>query len=181
MEFNPTPLLPVPTQGAEERAAGKGGAPMQEGPLMVKADGHTATITVNRPERRNALTPELLLSLGGVLSDLVQDRQVRVVVLRGAGEEAFSAGYDITRIPTGQEVSTEQLAVGETPLEVATASLEECPLPGSGNTSRAANNRGPAFWSYSVAAGWRSMGRVGMVAAGVSAPCQGVPSQRRRK
>src|SRR3989442_14361561 len=54
------------------------------------------TLTINRPERRNALDPELLIALAESL-DSHGDR-ARAVILRGAGAEAFSAGYHLSRL-----------------------------------------------------------------------------------
>src|SRR5450756_2472777 len=59
-----------------------------------------AIVTLNRPERRNALSPILLLELAGKLKELVAEDQVRCLIMRGTGDKAFSAGYDIGAIPT---------------------------------------------------------------------------------
>ena len=54
-----------------------------------------ARITINRPEARNALSPEVIEGLGASLLRAKQDPDARVVVLTGAGDEAFSAGGDL--------------------------------------------------------------------------------------
>ncbi|MDX6639145.1 MAG: enoyl-CoA hydratase [Solirubrobacteraceae bacterium] len=61
--------------------------------LTERADG-VATLTLNRPERLNAITAELAEDLRAALAAANADDQVRVVRLRGAGR-AFCAGYDI--------------------------------------------------------------------------------------
>ncbi len=61
--------------------------------LYEAADG-VATLTLNRPERRNAITPELIADFRNGLARAQADGDVRVVRLRGAGR-AFCAGYDI--------------------------------------------------------------------------------------
>lgn len=67
---------------------------MQDSPLLVsQADGVT-TLTLNRPEVRNALNPAMLEELEAAILHLYNDTQTRVVVLRGAGE-GFMAGGDI--------------------------------------------------------------------------------------
>ena len=66
---------------------------MAETVLYEAADG-VATLTLNRPERRNAITAELIDDLSAALARAQDDRDVRVVRLRGAGR-AFCAGYDI--------------------------------------------------------------------------------------
>ncbi len=54
-----------------------------------------ATITINRPERRNALDPPTLDALIGAFSRAAEDGEARVVVLTGAGDRAFCAGADL--------------------------------------------------------------------------------------
>ena len=63
--------------------------------IQLTRDGAVATITLNRPERRNAIDYAGWQELARSARELSQDDSVRVVVLRGAGEEAFSAGADI--------------------------------------------------------------------------------------
>ncbi|MCL8024458.1 enoyl-CoA hydratase/isomerase family protein [Nocardioides bruguierae] len=64
----------------------------QVGLSLSVTDG-VATLTLDRPEVRNAQTPDMWLALGQVGEDLLADEAVRVVVLRGAGA-GFSAGLD---------------------------------------------------------------------------------------
>jgi enoyl-CoA hydratase len=61
--------------------------------LYEAADG-VATLTLNRPERLNAITPQLVEDFDAALARALDDDEVRVVRLRGAGS-AFCAGYDI--------------------------------------------------------------------------------------
>ena len=65
--------------------------------LYEKADG-IATVTLNRPEVRNAINAEMLCRLADAWQDVNDDPAVRVVVLTGAGEEAFCAGADLDRL-----------------------------------------------------------------------------------
>ena len=67
---------------------------MTELVLRDTVDG-VATLTLNRPERRNALSPQLLDALLDALAEVKADSEVRVVVLTGAGEKAFCAGGDL--------------------------------------------------------------------------------------
>jgi enoyl-CoA hydratase len=57
-------------------------------------DGRVARITLNRPEKMNALSQDLLFELNDALHDLEADSSARVIVVRGAGR-GFSAGYDL--------------------------------------------------------------------------------------
>lgn len=60
----------------------------------VGTDGRVARITINRPDKLNALRPQTFGELDEALHDLEADDSARVIVLRGAGR-AFSVGYDI--------------------------------------------------------------------------------------
>jgi methylglutaconyl-CoA hydratase len=62
--------------------------------VKLQVHDHTATVTLNRPEKRNALSRELLSELHLALDDLHQERRIRGVILIGAGT-AFSAGMDL--------------------------------------------------------------------------------------
>jgi enoyl-CoA hydratase/carnithine racemase len=62
--------------------------------LLVRRNGPAATITLNRPEKRNALSLELMQELIAALEQVGADRDVRAIVLEGAGP-AFSAGHDL--------------------------------------------------------------------------------------
>jgi enoyl-CoA hydratase len=64
-------------------------------PVLLDIDGPIALVTLNRPERLNALNYELIDRLMAVLNAIETDRSVRAVILTGAGERAFSAGADI--------------------------------------------------------------------------------------
>jgi len=63
--------------------------------LLLDVEGRVATITINRPEKRNAWSPQLNADLLEVLSELGADREVRATILTGAGDKAFSAGADL--------------------------------------------------------------------------------------
>ena len=66
-------------------------------PTKVKfaIQGATARITLDRPEKLNALDPEMLAALEDAVARAEQSRQVRVIVLAAAGEKAFCVGADI--------------------------------------------------------------------------------------
>ena len=63
--------------------------------VLVSLDGPVATITLNRPEKLNALTLPMLAALDEALLAIDDDAAVRVVVIKGAGAKAFSAGADV--------------------------------------------------------------------------------------
>jgi enoyl-CoA hydratase len=62
--------------------------------LLVERDGHVMVVTMNRPERRNALSPEMMAGMAAAWDEANADPDVRVVVLTGAGG-CFCAGADL--------------------------------------------------------------------------------------
>jgi len=63
--------------------------------LLVDRDGGVAILTLNRPQKRNALTLDLQADLADALWEADQDTGIHAVILRGAGEH-FCAGYDLS-------------------------------------------------------------------------------------
>ncbi|MDP7651493.1 MAG: enoyl-CoA hydratase [Rhodospirillales bacterium] len=68
--------------------------------LIIEEQGGIARLVLNRPEKRNAIGLAMWQGLGDALEALADDAKVRVVVLRGAGDKAFSAGADISEFKT---------------------------------------------------------------------------------
>ncbi|MGH2751315.1 MAG: enoyl-CoA hydratase/isomerase family protein [Actinomycetota bacterium] len=68
---------------------------MTEEVVLFRTNGPVATLTINRPDRRNAINPEVTRALSEGLSRAEEDDSVSVVVLTGAGEKAFCAGADL--------------------------------------------------------------------------------------
>lgn len=65
--------------------------------LVEKQSAHTTTVTLNRPERRNALTIELMSELAAAVDAVSADEAQRILILRGAGQ-AFCAGLDLHEV-----------------------------------------------------------------------------------
>jgi enoyl-CoA hydratase/carnithine racemase len=63
--------------------------------LQIKKESEVATITLNRPDKRNSLLPETLDALDSYLDDVVSDKSIRILVITGAGEKAFCTGADL--------------------------------------------------------------------------------------
>jgi enoyl-CoA hydratase/carnithine racemase len=80
--------------------------------VSVEVDAPIATVTLDRPEARNALTPEGIAELTGALAALDEDDAVRAVVLTG-GPEVFAAGADIAEMVT--RTPADQLAIERGP------------------------------------------------------------------
>jgi 2-(1,2-epoxy-1,2-dihydrophenyl)acetyl-CoA isomerase len=106
-------------------------------PVLVDTQGGVTTVTLNRPQRLNALSPDLLVRLRQALEELAEDEATRVVVLTGAGR-AFCAGGDVGDLvrvdaedgpTTGRARSVDDLA-GETRGHVRMAELlQRMPKP----------------------------------------------------
>ncbi len=63
--------------------------------LIYKKDEHVATVTLNRPDVLNALSAGLMQELASVLDEVNADRDVRCLIITGAGSRAFSVGFDL--------------------------------------------------------------------------------------
>jgi enoyl-CoA hydratase/carnithine racemase len=68
--------------------------------LLVERDAPVTTIIMNRPERRNALSTDLMLDLNDALREAGKDTETRVVILAANGP-AFSAGHDLRELVDG--------------------------------------------------------------------------------
>lgn len=68
---------------------------MEEDIILEEKVGYVTTLVINRPERRNALNIEALTKLTDILNRLGNDKSNRVVILRGAGEQAFCSGMEL--------------------------------------------------------------------------------------
>jgi len=63
--------------------------------VLYKKENNIARVILNRPEARNAISQAMAVKLGEVLDEAARDEEVHVVVLSGAGEKAFCAGFDL--------------------------------------------------------------------------------------
>ena len=61
--------------------------------VLLRRQGRVVTLSLNRPDKRNARNPEMLQALATTLTSLREDSEVRCVVLRCAGEDTFSAHW----------------------------------------------------------------------------------------
>ena len=94
--------------------------------VLVEVADAVATVTLNRPEKLNALNEELVRELQKVIDELVSRGTVRAAIVTGAGEKAFAAGADIAAM---SEMTAEQ-AFGFARMGHAVgAALENAPFP----------------------------------------------------
>ena len=73
---------------------------MAEPHLLFERDGHVATVTLNRPEARNALSGEMLVRMHDAWVEIDEDPEIRVAIVTGAGGH-FCAGADLKAMAAG--------------------------------------------------------------------------------
>jgi len=95
--------------------------------LRYAKDGRIAWITADNPSRMNALTGAMWGALPAAIASAVADPDVRVVVLRGAGDKAFSAGADISEFESGR--TGDAAKVYDALNDAAFEALINCPKP----------------------------------------------------
>jgi enoyl-CoA hydratase len=96
--------------------------------ILVERRDAVATVTLNRPEERNPINLAMWQRLGDLVAALSEDAEIRAVVLRGAGDRAFSAGADIREfaelMPSVRQVRDYWRTV-----DAANSAVENCPKP----------------------------------------------------
>ena len=96
--------------------------------ILAARDGAIATVTLNRPQKLNALTKAMWRGLGETVTRLAADPSLRCIIVRGAGERAFSPGNDIGEF--AHERSNKRQARDYGAIMHATAhALAACPIP----------------------------------------------------
>jgi methylglutaconyl-CoA hydratase len=99
---------------------------MDSEPILLSRRGKVAILTLNRPDRMNALTREMLLLLGRHARELAADVEVSAIVVTGSGDRAFCAGADLKQRQGMTENDVRmQLARYRTEL----GAVDRCPKP----------------------------------------------------
>ncbi len=111
--------------------------------LLVSRDGPVMTITLNRPEKFNALTFEMYAELAETCENVAKNRDVRAIVLTGAGGKAFAAGTDINQFRAFK--SPEDGLGYEERVDKILLSIERCPVPTIAAISGACTGGGGAI------------------------------------
>lgn len=96
--------------------------------IEVSRDGAVATVTINRPERMNALNLPVWRGLIGAFAALAADPAVRVAVLRGAGDKAFAPGADIEEFDTLRATPAQARDYDDV-MRAALGAVRESPFP----------------------------------------------------
>jgi enoyl-CoA hydratase/carnithine racemase len=95
--------------------------------VLTGMNGSVMTVTLNRPESRNALTFEMYDRLADICQGMAGKDDVRALIITGAGEKAFAAGTDISQF---RDFRTEEDALGyEARIESVLDAIETCPVP----------------------------------------------------
>ena len=94
----------------------------------LSRDGDIATLTLNNPGKLNAVDLGMWLQLAENMAVLSVDRDIRCIVLRGAGEEAFAAGGDLEEFVTAR-ATLEQALHYHDRVAAALNAIANCPHP----------------------------------------------------
>ncbi|UWU87862.1 enoyl-CoA hydratase/isomerase family protein [Bradyrhizobium yuanmingense] len=95
--------------------------------LVFERDGGIGRITFNRPQARNAFTFAMYERLAAICEEANRDHDIKVLVLRGAGDKAFASGTDINQF---REFRTPQDAIDyENRIDRVLTTLEQCRVP----------------------------------------------------
>ena len=96
--------------------------------ILVVRSGTIATVTLNRPAKLNALTKTMWATLGDAIRTLSSDTALRCIVVRGAGQRAFSPGNDIGEFANERSNSAQAREYGAC-MHATMSALAECPIP----------------------------------------------------
>lgn len=95
--------------------------------LLTTLENGTYIITVNRPDKMNALNKDVIEDLGKALEEVYTNNEIRSAIITGAGEKAFVAGADITEfLSLGKEGGS---ALAQRGRELVFDKIEHCPKP----------------------------------------------------
>ena len=96
--------------------------------LLTRREKDIATVILNRPEKLNALSRALWLRVGQVMRDLSSDETLRCIVVRGAGQRAFSPGADISEFSAHRSDRQQARAYGAL-IQEAMQAIRDCQHP----------------------------------------------------
>ncbi len=86
---------------------------MSDAPLLLERDGALGVLTLNRPDKLNALNQDLRQRIKDALHELAHDPSVKVAIIHGQGEKAFIAGADVSEFAS--RTAAEQREVYQNP------------------------------------------------------------------
>ena len=113
--------------------------------LDVRIDGGIARVTMNRPEKLNAMNPRLVAELNAFFGGLTARSEARVVILQGAGR-AFCAGLDLAALsPSGARMGVSDMLEQQKGVRDIMLAMRRCPQPIIGVVQGAASGGGFAL------------------------------------
>lgn len=95
--------------------------------VLLSRDDDIATVTLNRPDRLNALDRAMWQRLSTIMAEVADDDAVRCVIVRGAGS-AFGAGADVAEFASERDTPAKAAAYAEI-MGAALSALRDCPVP----------------------------------------------------
>ena len=95
--------------------------------VLLSRDGDIATVTLNRPDRLNALDKAMWQRLATIMASVADDDAIRCVILRGAGP-AFGAGADVAEFASERDTPAKAAAYAEI-MGAALRALRDCAVP----------------------------------------------------
>jgi enoyl-CoA hydratase len=94
--------------------------------VLFSIDSGVARITINRPAKSNALSPEVMKELRRILNTAGPDSDVRVITITGAGDRTFCAGLDLKASPSAD---SEQQSPARSEFRQLLLEIVQCPKP----------------------------------------------------
>jgi len=101
---------------------------MADDVLLIEESGGIARLTLNRPQRLNALNPALATALRGYFQGLYRRHDVRVVILQGAGAN-FCAGLDLKEQTPGRDLGAQGMMDVQHSIRDIMVAMRRCPQP----------------------------------------------------
>ena len=95
--------------------------------LLTQLENGTYTITINRPDKMNALNKDVINDLSNAMDEVYNNADIKTVIITGAGEKAFVAGADISEFLTLGK--TEGAALAKRGQDMVFNKIENCPKP----------------------------------------------------
>jgi enoyl-CoA hydratase/carnithine racemase len=96
--------------------------------ILVESQDNIATVVFNRPKVRNAISLAMWTEIPDIVDRLIRDDSVRAIVFRGAGNDAFASGADISEFQQNRRDAATAMAYNKT-VESACAAVRLCPKP----------------------------------------------------
>jgi len=96
--------------------------------LIARKENGIGWVIFNNPEKRNAMSLEMSEATAVAMESYAKDPEVRVVILKGAGDKAFVSGADISQFKE-RRGTMEQVRAGEAISERTNKAIRECPKP----------------------------------------------------